>query len=62
MVVVYRCKVKGEQKMTKKEMAKKVAEHMNSINKNVDIERMTAVLTKGMTTNELKKLVERHEG
>lgn len=48
--------------MTKKEMAKKVAEHMNSINKNVDIERMTAVLTKGMTTNELKKLVERYEG
>lgn len=48
--------------MTKKEMAQKVAEHMNSINKNVDIERTTAVLVKGMATNELKKLVARHEG
>jgi len=45
--------------MTKKEMARKVAEHMNKINSNVNIERQTIILMKGMTTNELKKLMNR---
>lgn len=40
--------------MTKKELAKAVATEMNKINSNVNIERMTKVLLKGMTTHELE--------
>lgn len=40
--------------MTKRELARKQAEHMNSINPNVNIERMTEVLATKMTKHELE--------
>ena len=40
--------------MTKKEIAQAVATEMNKINSNIDIERITKVLMKGMTTHELE--------
>lgn len=40
--------------MTKKEIAKAIATEMNRINSNVNIERMTKVLMKNMTTSELE--------
>lgn len=44
--------------MTKKDLARKQAEHMKSVNGNVDVERMITVLMKHMTTHELEKAVE----
>lgn len=45
---------KGDKDMTKKEIAKAIATEMNRINSNVNIERMTKVLMKNMTTSELE--------
>lgn len=42
--------------MTKKEMARAIAENMNKVNGNVNIERQTAVLLKGMTSHEIEVL------
>lgn len=43
--------------MTKKELARKQAEHMAEIRKGLDIERTTEILYKKMTINELKKAI-----
>lgn len=43
--------------MTKKEMAKAVAENMKKIRHELDVEKQTMVLIKGMTTHELKVLL-----
>ena len=43
--------------MTKKEMAKAVAENMKKIRPELDIEKQTKVLMKGMTTHELTVLL-----
>ena len=40
--------------MTKKELARKVAENMKEIRTDINVERMTKVLMNGMTTHELK--------
>lgn len=50
-------KHKEEGTMKKSELARIQAEHMNSVNSEVNIERMTKVLVKGMTTEELKKAI-----
>ena len=42
--------------MTKREMAKVIAENMNKVNGNVNIERQTVVLMKGMTSHEIEVL------
>lgn len=47
--------------MTKKETAKMIAEHMNAINNNVNIERMTKVLVNKMTTKELNATLKNYE-
>ena len=51
---------KGEQDMTKKELAKALATEMNRINNNINIERMIKVLMKGMTTNEIESALRHH--
>lgn len=43
--------------MTKKEMAKAVAENMKKIRPALDVEKQTKILMKGMTTHELKVLL-----
>ena len=48
---------KGAKDMTKKELARKQAEHMAEIRKGLDIERTTEILYKKMTINELKKAI-----
>lgn len=48
--------------MTKKEMAKAVAENMKKIRTDIDVERMTKILMKGMSTHELKVILTRKEG
>ena len=48
---------KGEKDMTKKELARKQAEHMAELRKGLDIERTTEILYKKMTINELKKAI-----
>jgi hypothetical protein len=40
--------------MTKKELATQIAQHMNKVNSNVDIERMIKVLSKSMSIHELE--------
>ena len=47
--------------MTKRETARKIAEHMNRINKEVNIERQTKILIAGMTTAELRKALNSYE-
>lgn len=44
--------------MTKKEMAKAIATHQNSINNKINIERQTKVLMNGMTAHEMQKCLE----
>lgn len=43
--------------MTKKEMAQAVAENMKKIKPELNVEKQTKVLTNGMTTHELKVLL-----
>ena len=47
--------------MTKKEIARAISEHMNKINNDVDIERMTNVLIDKMTTKELNAALRNYE-
>ena len=44
--------------MTKKELARKQAEHMAEIRKGLDVDRTTENLYKNMTTRELEKAIE----
>lgn len=47
--------------MTKKQLATKVAEHMNTINNNVDIKRQTKVLMNSMLKSELENALKSYE-
>lgn len=47
--------------MTKKELAQIVAEHMNKINKTVNIERTIKMLMKNMTTHELQACIRNYQ-
>lgn len=47
--------------MTKKQLATKVAEHMNMINNNVDIKRQVKVLMDNMLKNELENALKSYE-
>ena len=43
--------------MTKRELARKQAEHMATIKKGIDIEKLTRALENGMTTRQLEKAI-----
>lgn len=45
----------------KKELAKKVAEHMHKVNEEVNIKRMVKVLTDNMTEKELEAVLRNYE-
>lgn len=45
--------------MTKKELAIELATKMKEVRADIDIERTAKVLANGMTTNEIKKALER---
>lgn len=47
--------------MTKREIATKIAEHMNRINGNVNIKRQTKVLMQNMIKSELENALKSYE-